>query len=149
MAGKDKTRERAPETHPEAAKSDTEIADEGMEIESIPLASARNIPRPHTSLAVPFPGNLAKLTVSLLREVSSVPSLEEVEKVNRAAGGQARTPLLTLVLAIVAKAGGSISLKDLCEQFPKYWNRPLPSTPYTFEEFMYIIVRSSDGLRVA
>ena len=148
MAGKDKTRERVAEIHSDSAKSDWEASEEGMDVESMPLASARNIPRPHTSLAVPFPGNLGKLTVSLLREVSSVPSLEEVEKINKVAAGQARTPLMALVLAIVAKAGGNIALGDLCEQFPKHWTRPLPSTPYTFEEFMYIIVRSSDALRV-
>jgi hypothetical protein len=148
MAGKDKTKERAPEIQSDPAKPILEGVEEGMDIESMPLASARNIPRPLTSLAVRFPGNLGKVTVSLLREVSSVPSLAEVEKINKAAGGQTRTPLMTMILALVAQAGGSTTLEDLCTQFPKHWNRPLPSTPYTFEEFMYIIVRSSDGLRV-
>jgi hypothetical protein len=149
MAGKDKTREKASEIHPEPTKPDQESAEEMVDIESLPLASARNIPRPHTSLAVRFPGNLSKLTVSLLGEVSSVPSLAEVEKINKAAGGQTRTPLMTLILAIVAQAGGSTTLADVCEQFPKLWNRPLPATPYTLEEFVYIIVRSSDALRVS
>jgi hypothetical protein len=149
MVAKDKTSERESENSRQPIKTEQQGPEEMMDIESAPLASARNMPRPHTSLAIPFPGNLGKVTVTLLSEASSVPSVEEVEKINKAAPGQARTPLTTMVLAIVARAGGTIALEELCEEFTKHWNRPLPSTPYTFEEFMYIIVRSSDALRVS
>lgn len=149
MAGKDKSKEGAAVSHPDPARLEESHKAEGLDdIESLPLATARNIPRPPTSLAAPPSGKLGKLVVSLLADLSSVPSLEEVEKVNKGVGTQSRTPLMTLILAIVGKAGGSMPLDALCAQIPKFWNRPLPSTPYTLEEFVYIIVRNSDSLRV-
>ncbi|HMK37649.1 MAG TPA: hypothetical protein VK463_21430 [Desulfomonilaceae bacterium] len=150
MAAKDKTKQGVPEIHPDLEKAGEKNEHENAgDIESLPLATARAIPRPRTSLAVPPTGKMGKLTVSLLGTISSVPTLEDVEKVNKAPGSQARTPLMTVIAAIVAKSGGSMPLEDLCAQIPKYWNRPLPATPYTLEEFVYVIVRNSDGLRIS
>jgi hypothetical protein len=149
MAGKDKTREGTPGMHPESARLEEPRKEQGFDdIESVPLATARNIPRPPTSLAFPSQGKLGKVVISLLADTTSLTSLEEVEKVNKATGTQARTPLMTLILALVAKAGGNMPLDALCGQIPKYWNRPLPTTPYTFDEFIYIMVRNSNWLRV-
>jgi len=106
------------------------------------------IPRPATSLDSPPKGDVGKFTVMLLSDISSAPVLEDVEQINKQASSQARTPLMTVILAIIAKNGGTMVLEDLASQVAEYWNRSFPTSPFTREEFIYVLVRSADNLRV-
>jgi hypothetical protein len=106
------------------------------------------IPRPATVLERQPHGKMGKFTVSLLYDSVSIPSLEDIERINQKAGGDARTPLMTVIQAILAKHGGSMLLEDLATEIGKYWNRPLPTTPYSLIELVYVLVRGADSLRV-
>lgn len=106
------------------------------------------IPRPTTVLETPPKGKIGKFTVSLLYDSTAIPSLEDIEKINQSGRGEVRTPLMTVVEAIVAKHGGSMLLEELAGEIVKYWNRPLPTTPYSLIEFVYVLVKGSDNLRV-
>ncbi|MGB6065301.1 MAG: hypothetical protein WBG50_10860 [Desulfomonilaceae bacterium] len=151
MSAKDKTKGRVAKTQSQAAISDVIApeADETEDLEAPEPASARNIPRPRTSLASAFQGDINKLTVSLLGDVASAPALADVEKLNKKGDVESRTPLMTVILAVLAKAGGSMQLAQLAAETRKYWNRPFPTVPYTDEEFIYIILRNSDSVRVS
>jgi hypothetical protein len=122
--------------------------DEGTEVETYEPASARNIPRPHTSLGVPVEKDIAKLTVSLLGDVGSAPTLGDVEKLSKSGQGESRPPLMTVVQAVLAKANGSMQLGELAAQTRKYWQRPFPTSPYTDEELIYLLVKNTYNLRV-
>ena len=151
MAAKDKTKGRVAKTQAETAVSE-KIApevEEAADVEAPEPASARNIPKPRTSLAAPIKGDIRKLTVSLLGDLGSSPVLAEVEKLNKKGDVESRTPLMTVIQAVLAKSGGSMQLAELAAQTRKYWNRPFPAVPYTDEELIYIIVRNSDSVRVS
>ncbi len=144
MAGKEK-KSNPPENAPTEGKGE-ESYEEFLEK---PLASAKNIAKPGTALPV-FPyKKLSKVTVSYLGDPAGAPDIDDLDKINKASDGETRTPLHTVILALVAKAGGKIQLDDLASQVPKHWNRPLPGAPYTLEEFVYMIVGNSDNLRVS
>jgi hypothetical protein len=150
MSAKEKAKGKAAKVQSEAAMSvDKEpVLDEGTDVEAYEPASARNMPRPQSSLGPRLKKDIGKLTVSLLGDVGTAPTLAEVEKFNKKGEGESRTPLMTVVQAILAKAGGSMQLGDLATQTRKYWNRPFPTSPYTEEELIYLMLRSSDGVRV-
>ncbi len=150
MSAKVKTKGKVAKAQSEAEISDVIApeADETEDLEAPELASARNIPRPRTSLTSAFQGDISKVTVSLLGDLASAPSLADVEKLNKKGDVEIRTPLMTVIQAVLAKAGGSMQLADLAAQSRKYWNRPFPTVPYTDEEFIYIILRNSDSVRV-
>jgi|GEM_PF-1393721 len=112
-------------------------------------ASARNMPRPSTSLIRALRVDIGDLKVYLLGDVESIPSLEEVEKVNIASGGKMRTPLLTVIQAVLAGEGSSMTLADLAARVRKSWNRPFPSSPYGDEEFIYTVITGSDNVRIS
>lgn len=122
-------------------------AEEIGDRESEGLASAKGIPRPPTSLPAPPRKNVGEIRVSLLLDKELVPSLEEVQKINRAARG-ARTPLMTVIQSVLAGEGGSMTVADLTDRVRKYWNRPFPTSPYTPQEFTYIVARNSGDLRL-
>ena len=122
---------------------------ESEESRQYEVASAKSIPRPGTAMASPPRGLIGKVKVSLLGDMELGPTLEEVQKVNKETQGDARTPLMTVVHAILAKHGGTMALEELAGQVGKYWNRPFPSSPYNTEEFIYILVRNSDSIRVS
>jgi len=151
MSAKEKAKDKAAKVQSGAtAVADKEPEmDEGTDIEAYEPASARNMPRPQSSLGPRVKKDIGKLTVSLLGDVGTAPTLAEVEKVNKKGEGESRTPLMTVVQAVLAKAGGSMQLGELTAQSRKYWNRPLPTTPYTEEELIYLLLRSSDGVRVS
>ncbi len=111
------------------------------------FASARDLPRPVTNLPSPPSGEVSELTVTLLIDIELAPSLAEIEKMNSREGGP-RTPMMSVVQAVIADAGGTISIRDLAEKVRRYWNRPFPTSPYTPEEFIYVTVQNSDDLRV-
>ena len=113
-----------------------------------PFASAKDIPEPATLLAVPPRRTVGEVSVSLLSNVESVPLLEEVERTNANSLAEARTPLMTVIQALLAASGGSMTVAELATQVRRYWNRPFPGSPYTDEEFVYVMVRNSDDLRV-
>jgi hypothetical protein len=108
----------------------------------------RSIPRPATSLDSPPRGEIGKFTVLLLDDISSAPVLEDVELINKEATTEARTPLMTVILAIIARNGGSMVLEDLASQVGQSWNRQFPASPFDLEQFIYVLVRSADNIRV-
>lgn len=140
-----KLTEPSEEVPSSGAQSDAQTRED--EREAGPLASARHLPRAATNLPSPPPGDVSELTVTLLSDLELAPSLDEIEKMNSVEGGP-RTPMMAVVRAVVAGAGGTMSIRDLARKVGKYWNRPLPTSPYTPEEFMYVTVRNSDELRV-
>ena len=113
------------------------------------VASAKSIPRPGTAMASPPKGQIGKVKVTLLGDLDSAPILGEVEKANKDATGSARTPLMTVIQGILASQGGSMTLEDLAGKVGKVWNRTFPSSPYNTQEFIYIMVRNSDNIRVS
>lgn len=151
MSAKEKAKEKAAKVQSAA----TTVADkepemnEGTDIEAYEPASARNMPRPQSSLGPRVKKDIGKLTVSLLGDVGTAPALADVEKFNKRGEGESRTPLMTVVQAVLAKAGGSMQLGDLTAQTRKYWHRPFPTSPYTEEELIYLLLRSSDSVRVS
>jgi hypothetical protein len=117
------------------------------ESSSGPFASARNLPRSPTNLPSPPSGKVSELTVTLLSDMELAASLDEIEKANSLEGGP-RTPMMSVVHAVIASAGGTISIRDLAEEVRRYWNRPFPTSSYTPEEFIYLTARNSYDLRV-
>ncbi len=100
---------------------------------------------PSVVLAATFPSSALALT----DKGKSLPSVEDVEKINKGARGDARTPITTAILAVLARAGGKMLLEELAPEVMKYWNRPFPTSPYSPEEFVYVIVKNSDNIRVS
>ncbi len=150
MSAKEKVKEKAAKAHagePGPAK-EPEMA-EGSDVEAYEAASAKDLPRPRTSLGVSVKKDISKLTVSLLGDVGSAPALGDVEKVNKKGEGEGRTPLMTVIQAVLAKGHGSMPLGELTAQTRKYWHRPFPTSPYTDEELVYLLVRNSDSVRVS
>jgi hypothetical protein len=121
----------------------------GEALETEKVASARDIPRPSTSLHGRPAKDVGKLVVSLLGEVSLIPDLEEVARTNEDPGKEGRTPVMTVIHSILKKNGGNMKIQELAVQTRTYWNRPFPASPYTPEEFIYVLVSNSDDLRVS
>jgi hypothetical protein len=147
MAGKDKAREPveskgAPQLEP------GEVTDEALE-EGQPgeAASAMNIARPATSLASPPQKEVGKVVVALLGDSASIPSVEEIERLNR--GEQGSPPLMTVMQAVLKAQGGSMTIDALAGRVKEIWNRPFPASPYTLEEFMYVVARNADTIKVS
>jgi hypothetical protein len=111
-------------------------------------ASAKNMPGPSTRLAVPPRREIGALTVSLIHKEDVPLSLEEVRAINNDPQSESRTPLMTLIQALLADRGGSMSLGELTEKVVDNWNRPFPTSPYTKEELVYVIANTSDELRI-
>ena len=84
---------------------------ESEESRQYEVASAKSIPRPGTAMASPPKGLIGKAKVSLLGDMELVPTLEEIQKINKEAPGDARTPLMTVILGILAKHGGTMALE--------------------------------------
>jgi len=149
MSGKDKARKPS-ETKVSPPPPGGDQAEEEMnEEQAAEPASAVNMPRPATSLAVPSKNNLGGVKVGLLVDPLSVPSLEDLEKIRKASDGSGRVPLMTVIHAVLKENGGNMSLADLAVQVKENWNRPLPATPYSLEEFVYVMVRNADNVRVS
>ncbi len=151
MAGREKKPISAEDSDVEAAEPEemesATLAAEPTEQEVV--ASAKSIPRPGTAMASPPKGQIGKVKVTLLGELASAPILEDVEKANKDATGVARTPLMTVIQGVLASQGGTMSLEDLAGKVGKVWNRTFPSSPYNTQEFIYIMVRNSDSIRVS
>ncbi len=122
--------------------------DRRKEMEAAPIASARNIPRPTTSLMAPPSGKIGSIWVSLVKDAYVPMDVKEIEKANGSAESEARTPVMTVIEAILNGHGGRMSLEELTEKTSTYWNRPFPGSPYTKEEFIYTLVSNSDLMRV-
>jgi len=145
MSAKVKAGQETSNIHAEEVRSGGVDSVQNDQDAEIIIASARNMPRPTTNLSSPPKGKLGKCVISLLADAAAVPSLEEVDRINKA--GQAKTPVGTVIQAILAKAGGSMPLEDLAPEVRKYWNRTFPTSPYSAEEFVYVIVKNSDNIR--
>lgn len=111
-------------------------------------ASAMNIPRPRTALSSPPDGEVGGLEVSLLHETITGPALREVERMNQGDVDGPRTPLMTVIEAVLMEKGATMTVKELTEEVVRYWNRPFPTSPYTPEEFVYVVIRDSDHVKV-
>lgn len=133
-----------PETEPGGSSVQQDEWNAG---ENTPHATAKDIPPPPTSLAVRLKEDAKKMRITLLVDPESVPSLEEVTKINGSTKGAARTPLMTVIHAVLAKNGGSMTIADLVTGVLKHWNRPFPGSPYSPEEFIFVMATSSDDLR--
>ena len=123
---KDLTEETA-----EAQAEETPEASENMEGEPEEaagevkvIASARHLPRPATILATPGVGDITGFKASLVADMSG-PTVEEIREVNMEHGGDTRTPLMTVIQAVIRDRGGSVPLLDLCTAAKELWNRPL------------------------
>jgi len=112
-------------------------------------ASAIGISRPATRLATPPTGDIAKVTVSLVGGAEMAPQLEEITRINQGPSKATRTPVMTVIEAVLARAGGSMSLGDLTSEVQRYWNRPFPGSPYSAEEFVYMMASHSYRVRVS
>lgn len=117
------------------------------EEEAEPFASAKDIPRAPTSLYAPPATDVSDLTVSLVSNIEFAPALAEIAAANEQES-DSKTPLMAVIHAVLADAGGTMSIKDLAVHARQYWNRPFPTSPYSPEEFIYVTVRASDDLRV-
>jgi len=123
-------------------------AEDESAVLALPFASAKGLPRPAAALAAPPESDVGQLTVSIVGDISRAPELDEVDKINHAVGGQGRTPLMAVIEAILADHGGSLKLAELTDLAGRHWNRPFPASPYSKEEFIYVVVSSSDRVRV-
>jgi hypothetical protein len=110
-------------------------------------ASARFLSRPATALPIAGVGDITGLKASLVGETPG-PTLEEIRRVNQEQGGDSRTPLMTVIQAIIRDRGGSMPLADLCSAVTEHWNRPFPASPYSPEEFIYVMARNSDHILI-
>ena len=119
----------------------------GEQDEQYEPASAMHIPPPATSLASRPKGKMDHVKVTLLTDPESVLPLHDVTRINETDVGGARTPLMTVIHAVLAENGGTMKLTELTSEVQRYWNRPFPSSPYSSEEFVYVVVTNSDDLR--
>ena len=117
MSAKTRTGEEVSEIHAEGIDSGTISSSEDAQEGEIVIATARNMPRPGTCLPVPPKGKVGKCKVSLLGDISSAPSLEEVERINKSS--QVRTPVVSIIQAVLARAGGSMLLEELAPEVRK------------------------------
>jgi hypothetical protein len=151
MAERHKGRSADAYEEPDTAVAEAEELNPDADQEEAPVvvASARSIPRPATSLTSRIKGDVGKLTVCLLGDPASVLSLEDVRKINTRPDTAARTPMMTVIQAVLAHGGGTMKLAELTEKVRDLWNRPFPCSPYTTEEFVYIMVQNSDDISVS
>ncbi len=151
MAGRPKSKSADSDQKPEPAVTDAEEFSSVTDQDEAPVvvATARTIPRPVTSLASRLKGDVGKVTVSLLGDSASFPALEDIKKINGRADTRERTPVMTVIQALLAQSGGKMKVADLAEKVGIHWNRPLPSSPYTPQEFVYLMVRHSDNMSVS
>jgi hypothetical protein len=139
--------EESSNVRPEGVHSGESVSSEADQEGEVVIATARNMPRPSTTLPSPPKGKVGKCVASLLGDISSVQSIEEVERINKSA--QAKTPIVAVIQAVLAKAGGTMTLEELAPEVRKYWNRPFPTSPYSPEELIYIIIKNSYNIRVS
>jgi hypothetical protein len=109
-----------------------------------PIVTAKDLKAPATVLASAPPGDVGNLTVSLLESLSPGLSLEEVNAINAKEGVDARTPVMAVIEAVLAANGGKMTVTSLTEEVAKYWRKPFPTTPYSTDEFVFLVVRDSD-----
>ena len=118
------------------------------EEESTPEVSAKSIPKPSTLLSVVPKGDVAHHRVTLVEELETAPLMEEVRRINEDQASESRTPLMTVIEAVLADGGGTMSVNELASQVKELWNRPFPTSPYSEEEFLFVVASNSDKLRV-
>lgn len=133
------------EESPQVAAAEGEAEESPAEDED--FASAKNLPRPATVLPIPGVGDIQGVVTALVGDIPG-PTLEEIRQVNQETGGDTRTPLMTVIQAIIRDRGGSMRLTELCSAVTEHWNRPYPTSPYAPDEFIYVMVRNSDSIRI-
>lgn len=150
MAIRDLNKKRGAEArHTVNAQEDKEYHNqENLDAKTHAPASAKNIARPPTSLDAPPKRNITDYNVCLLGDPDLAPLLADVEKVNNNPRSEIRTPLMTVIQAILGAEGGSMPVSKLAAKVKKRWNRPFPASPYTDEELVFIVARNSDSIRV-
>ncbi len=118
------------------------------EEECPPEVSAKNIPKPSTLLFVVPKGEVGHHRVTLVDELEAAPLVEEVRRINQEEESERRTPLMTVIEAVLADGGGTMRVNELTPQVKVLWNRPFPTSPYSEEEFIFVVASNSDKLRV-
>jgi hypothetical protein len=113
-----------------------------------PEVSAKSIPRPSTLLSVVPEGDVGKYRVTLVSPLESAPLVEDVRRVNGEEDTDRRTPLMTVIEAVLADGGGVMRVGELAPLVKELWNRPFPTSPYSVEEFLFVVASDSDKLRV-
>ncbi len=151
MSGEDSTDTIDSQENVEPGPAQDEQAPDGMDEdkEAEPLVSAKDIPRPEIMMETSPGMPVLDLKVCLTRDPISGTSFQEIAKVNSDPDTDSRTPLMTVILAVLANAGGKMTVKDLTEQVRTHWNRPMPAGPYTPEEFVYVVARDSDRITIS
>jgi hypothetical protein len=113
-----------------------------------PEVSAKSIPKPSTLLSVVPKGDVGDHRVTLVDELETAPLVEEVRRINQEQTSESRTPLMTVIEALLADGGGTMSVSELASQVKELWNRPFPTSPYSEQEFLFVVASNSDRLRV-
>jgi hypothetical protein len=115
-----------------------------------PQALAKQLPRPTATLgSLAFSGPIEDLTVSLIGDPALAPGIENIQGINEQSETECRAPLSSALAAILRKEGGSMRLADLAAEVSELWNRPFPSSFYSKEEFVYLVVKDNDHMRVS
>ncbi len=122
---------------------------EEQALEESPPASAKNIPRPAGKLPTASQKKVARLTVELIGGAGSLPTLDEIDNRQQVKDSEEHFPLLTVIAAILRKNDGRMVIGELAPEITKHWNRSLPGSPYSLEEFVYMVTRNADNLRVS
>jgi hypothetical protein len=148
MAEKRKSDQKPAEEIAIPQVKDLEDALDESGVLTLPLASAKNMSRPTTTLAVPPRGAVGELTVSIAGDARRAQDPDEGDMSSRAVEAHGRTPLMAVIEVLLARHGGSLRLSELTDLVGKHWNRPFPTSPYSNEEFIYVVVSSSDRVRV-
>jgi hypothetical protein len=123
--------------------------DEGDE-DDVPMAaeSSLGVDPPATVLPVILGEDVGGLVVALIGSAPDTPDLEEVIKMNSQESSKTKTPLMTVIKAVLRGNGGRMAIKDLAEAAQRSWMRPFPTSPYTREEFIFMMTRNSDSLKI-
>jgi N-acetyl-beta-hexosaminidase len=103
---------------------------------------------PDTVLPMALKKDVGDLTVALIGLAVDAPDLEEVVKINSREDGGAKTPLMTVIKAMLKRNGNRMKIKELARGAEENWRRPFPTSPYGREEFIFMMTRNSDSLKI-
>lgn len=112
------------------------------------VVTAKNMPRPATALPIRGKSGLSQFRVTFLGDPENIPTLTEIAKINSDTRSEVRTPLMTVIHAILATQGGTLSVGELVKEVRRYWNRSFPTSPYSEEEFLYLVLKNAPNMKI-